>query len=233
MSASNTIEISDGALTIVAGYSALAGLCPLIPVPFVDDFIIVRIHRRMCRDLCNRHDFYLSDDAARILTDKPSKILSGIFRKILFWPIKKLITKVVYVLAVKSCADVAAVIFHEGWLLARVLEKKYVPLDALRQGDSATLERLRDAIIAAREHVDPSPTQAVMRSAYGVGREVFSSTLSELRKTLVRSGTNDERMDAAEQKVAPITQRIQDEVRKHWLSGPLLDAELRKALGLA
>ncbi len=222
--------ISKDALAAVAGYSALAGLCPLIPIPFVDDFIIVRIHRRLCWVLFNQHDIHLSDAGAKALTESPSNLFGGIFAKLLFWPIKKLIRKVVYVLAVKSCADVAAVVFNDGWLLARALEQGYIPSELLSRGDLATMKRLRTAIIKAREAVDPSATRAVMQSAFGVGREVFSATLNSVRNVLKSPGANDDRLEAAEQEVAPISQRIQDEVMKHWVSGPLLDAELKKAL---
>ncbi|MEZ4461219.1 MAG: hypothetical protein R3E66_16170 [bacterium] len=217
-------------MTAIASHSALAGLCPLIPIPFVDDFIIVRIHRRLCRVLLKQHAIELSDAGARTLTHSPSNLLGGIVRKLVFWPIKKLITKLVYVLAVKSCADVAATVFNEGWLLARAIEQEYVPMDLVQRGDYSTLRDLRNAILKAREAVDPSPTQAVMRSAFSVGRGVFAATLSSLRGVLGGTDKNDERLEAAEKEVAPITQRIQEEIVSHWLSGPVLDAELRKAL---
>lgn len=223
-------EISDEALAAVAGYSALAGLCPLIPIPFVDDFIMVRIHRRLCWVLFSKHNIPLSDKGAKALTDSPSNLLGGVFRKLFLWPIKKLITKLVYFLAVKACADVAADMFNEGWLLARVLEQNYVPEDLLRRGDIATLKRLRTAIIKAREAVDPSATQAVMKSAFGVGRELFFATVSSLREVLKTANDRDERLQAAKEEVAPITERIQQEVLKNWVSGPQLDAELKKAL---
>ncbi len=220
--------ISGDALATVAGYSALAGLCPLIPIPFVDDFIIERIHRRLCWVLFNQHGSQLSDAGAKALSNSPSNLFGGVFRTLIFWPIKKLITKLVYVLAVKSCADVASTVFNEGWLLARALEQKYVPVDL----DVAALESLRTAIIKAREAVDPSPTQAAMRSAFGVGQEVFSATLSSVRKVL-KGAAKDDRLDAAEQEVAPIAHRIQAEILKHWNSGPQLDAELKKALNIS
>lgn len=226
------VEISDEALASIAGYSALAGLTPLIPIPFVDDVVMVRIHRRLCAVLFGLRDMELSDAGAKALTESPSKFLSSTFKKLVFWPIKKLITKIVYVLAIKSCADIAAAVFHEGWLLARALEQEYVPSDLLRSGDPATMKRLRVAIISAREAVDPSPTQAAMRSAFGVGKEVFSSILSSVRGVLKRGGGDEDRLNAAEHEVAPIANRIQDEIAKHWSSGPLLDAELRKALDL-
>lgn len=222
--------ISDGALATIAGYSAVAGLCPLIPIPFVDDFIVVRIQRRLYQVLCREHGFELSDAGAKILTDKPSSLIAGALKNLLLWPVKKLITKIVYFLAVKSCADVAAGVFNEAWMFARVIEQEYVPRTALAGGDRATLERLRTAIATARDHVDPSATQAAMKSAFGVGREVFNSVLAGMRSVLTKSGTQEARLDAAEHEVAPISDRIQSEIRKHWANGPAFDAALTAAL---
>ena len=227
--ASQSVGISDGALGLVAGYSALAGLCPLIPVPFVDDIIIGRIHRRLYQKLCTRHDFYLTARDAKILTSKPSSFLAGAFKSLVLWPVKKIVRKVVYVLAVKSCADVAAAVFNEAWLLARTLEQNYVPRDALARGEKQALEQLRDAMIAAVAHVDPQPTQQAMRSAFGVGRELFGAVVDSVRGTLGGAG-DDDRIDAAEEQTAPISERIQDEIRAHWSNGPALDAALREAL---
>lgn len=230
LATTDDVGISDGALTTVAGYSALAGLCPLLPVPFLDDVIITRIHRRLCQVLCSRHDFYLSTDGAVILTSRPSNLLAGAFFSLLLWPIKKILRKLVYVLAVKSCADVAAGVFHEGWLLARALEQGYVPLDAMARGDNATLRHLRDGVMKARDQVDTAPTRLIMRSAFGVGREVFNPILKSIKGVVRRTEPGEERIDAAEESAAPIAVRIQDEVRKHWSNGPELDAALREAL---
>lgn len=226
------VQISDAALKSVAIHSALAGLCPLIPVPFVDDLIIERIHRRLNRELFELNGLTLSDGNAKTLAESPSKLMAAALKKIIFWPIKKLITKVVYFLAIKSCADVAASIFHEGWLLARALEAGYVPQELLQRGDPPTIKRLRAVIIRAREAVDMSPTQAVMRSAFGVGREVFGEVLSALRKTLLTSKSEGERLSAAKEDVGGITDRIVDEVRRHWSHGAALDEALRASIQL-
>lgn len=225
--------ISDGALATIAGYSAVAGLCPLIPVPFLDDVIITRVHRRLCQVLCSRHNFYLSSDGAATMTSRPSNLLAGALISVLMWPVKKILRKLVYVLAIKSCADVAAVVFHEGWLFARALEQEYVPLEAMARGDEPTMRRLRDAIIVARDRVDLQPTRLVMSSAFGVGREVFTPMLKSIRGVVSRTEPGDERIDAAEETASPIANRIQDEIRKHWSNGPELDAALRRALAPA
>jgi hypothetical protein len=48
-------------------FSVLAGLCPLIPVPLLDDWALERVQRRMVRDLGESRDLGLTEDEVRIL----------------------------------------------------------------------------------------------------------------------------------------------------------------------
>jgi hypothetical protein len=48
-------------------FSVLAGLCPLIPVPLLDDWALERVQRRMVRDLGESRDLGLTDTEVRIL----------------------------------------------------------------------------------------------------------------------------------------------------------------------
>ena len=212
------IGLSEPSLHLVAGYAALAGICPLIPIPFVDDMIVRRIHRRLCQKLAERSGFDLSKEAAK---------------SIVLWPVKKIIRKVVYVLAIKSCADVATAIFHDGWLFARALEQKYVDHDALARGDKETLLHLRDGIVEARDRVDPNSTRQIMQTAFGVGREVFDTILSAIRHAWRDAeGAREDRVDAVIGEVSELTRRIEDELRKHWSLGPELDRALRNSLDI-
>jgi hypothetical protein len=224
------VGISARALHHVAGFSAVAGLCPLIPVPFLDDVLIQRVHVRLYQKLSEQHEFYLAIDDAKLLAARESDLLKGALLNVVLWPAKKILRKLIYVLAVKSCADVAAAVFHEGWLMARVLEQGYVSRDALARGDQPTVRRLHDAIVAARDEVDPSVTRQVMRTAFGVGSEVVGPLVDAMRGVVQRDG-GDAELDAAERDAAPISERIEHEIRRHWDVGPALDAALRQALG--
>lgn len=233
MEESNDIGVSNDAMYTLASYSAMAGLCPLIPIPFLDDFIIDRFHRRMLQKLTRPHDVYLAVKDAKYLTSKPSNLLSGAVKSLVLWPIKKLVRKVVYVLAIKSCADVATAVFHEGWLFARALERGYVEPAALGRGDKEVLEKLRDAINKSVDEVDPDATQQVMNSAFGVGREVIDSLGTALKGVLGDDeDTLDDKMDAAEEQVGPLTERIIEELRAHWELSDALDQALRRELSI-
>lgn len=223
-----SVGISDKALRTVSTYAAIAGLMPLIPVPFIDDVLIERIHRGLYQKLCNQYDFFLKIDDVKRLTARQSNIISGVLKGAILYPIKKILRKVFYILAIKSCADVGAAVFHEGWLMARALEQDYISKDQLANGDEATIEKLGQAISDAHSRVDPKVTQQIMRTAFGVGRQVVRPIAKSLVSSVVKK--SDDEFGEAEESAAPITKRIEQELRSHWHLSPQLDDALRKAL---
>ena len=76
-------KISAKARTQIATHCAMGGLCPLIPVPFVDDMIIKRVHKRMLRKLCAQHGIDLNDDSLELLIVKESSIFSSATKAVL------------------------------------------------------------------------------------------------------------------------------------------------------
>lgn len=227
----SSLGLTSEGLHTVAGYSALAGLCPLIPIPFVDDFIVNRVERRMYQKLSAQHDFYLAASDAKYLSESESEFLSGALKSMVLWPVKKIIRKLVYVLTVKSCADVAAAVFHDGWLMARAIDQEYVSKEALARGDRNELHVLREAITFAGEEIDPDVTRQAMRSAFGIGRELFGDVVEAIKSTLSGdAGDAEEKFDAAKEDVAPISERVERELRENWALAPELDAALVRGI---
>ena len=184
---SEKTNISDEALRTVASHCVVAGLCPLIPIPFVDDLIVDRIQRRMNAALCKAHEIELLPLSAKLLSESESDLLNGALKGMLMWPIKKLLRKILIVFALKNCVDVATEVFHEGWLMARALEEGYVNLDELRRNKPSALRALRGAIVMAREEIDPDLTRQVMRSAFDMSGEVLSDMVAAMRKAMTSS----------------------------------------------
>lgn len=69
-----------------------------------------------------------------------------------------------------------------------------------------------------------------MRSALGLSREVVAPILQSLQGVFSRADDEEARLDAAEVEAAPITERIEAEIREHWILQDELDDALRRAL---
>lgn len=222
-----TVEISPESLTIVAKHAALAGLCPIIPVPFLDDHLIKRVKRRMLKELSNEYAFELSKDAAKTLTTRESSLVRGAMKTAVMYPIKKILKKVLVVFLVKACADVATSTVEEGWLYARAIERDYVDGEQLAAGDKEVLETLRDAIIDATEEVDSSTARAAMRSVY----KIFTSSFGELKATISRlRGKDSDAIDEAASAASSLTEQVEAVIRNEWANFDQLDDALRKNL---
>lgn len=218
-------KISAKARTQIATHCAMGGLCPLIPVPFVDDMLIKRVHKRMVRKICAQHDIHLNDDSLELLIVKESSLFSSAAKAVLWWPVKKVLRKLILVWAIKGCADVAASLYHEGWLLARALEQGYVEIEPLRAQDEQAIKRLRDAILAAHDKVDPSLIRQSMRSVFSVSQELITSAVSALKEAV-----NKDDLGQAQGDLKPITTRIEQEIDRSWSDDEALDEALKLSL---
>jgi uncharacterized protein (DUF697 family) len=182
---------SSSSSRIVALHAAVAGLCPLIPVPFADDLALRRVVRRMYRSLYAAHGRELPRSGAEILRAAPTHRLRDALAAAALYPVKKIVRKVVYVLAVKECAEVASAVFHDGWLLARVLEDA-ADDPAIAPGDPAFLRRVRAAMLQTYEDIDPAPLRRALAGAFSGARVGVRQGVEALRRALRRQRPADD-----------------------------------------
>jgi uncharacterized protein (DUF697 family) len=214
-------------LRIVAAYSALAGLCPLIPLPYVDDFLIRRVTRRMHSALYDAHGLFLSTSGERVLTEAPSVWLRGAATSVALFPVRRLLRKVVYLLAIRDCADVAAGVFHDGWLLARLLEqdnKGGKPGPSLE--DTRYLQKVRKAMLRTYKEVDPAPFKRALLGAFLGARVGVEHAVSAIQRR--RGG---EAMPNVED-VEPVVDRMRAAAMSQWKYLDSLEQQFRRHLGL-
>lgn len=103
---------------------ALAGL---IPVPFVDTWIQGRLRSELIRSLGHHHAVPLEPAVVRTLARSPGNVLVGCVMGLVWWPIKKLIRKVVYVLTVKDAVDALADTFVRGEMVRLAFSAGLLP----------------------------------------------------------------------------------------------------------
>lgn len=226
--------ISPRAKRIVAAHAALAGLCPLIPVPFLDDLAIRRIVQRMDRTLYAAHGLKLPRSGAKILHATPSRWWRGALVSIVMFPVKKVVRKVVYVLAIKDCADVASAVFHDGWLIAHVLEDR-----PPRAEDPAYLRRVRKAMLKTYEAVDPAPLRRALVGCFLGARVGVRHGMQALRR--VFRGEATPAAETGPAGATPAAGGVQDRLgaevsaaaASEWRYMDALERTFRRHLGLS
>lgn len=161
----------------VTFYSVLAGLCPLIPVPFLDDRALAAVKRRMTAELARERAVPLTPLQVDYLAGtwrEPRGCLGQAARAAMALTVKlagKLFRKLVIVLAVKEAVDAASRAFHEGYLL-HLLFDPGEPATRAPTGEEEAW-RARWAVDQAVSELDPRPVNQAMKRAFRGSRALL------------------------------------------------------------
>lgn len=220
-------------------HSILAGLTPLIPVPFLDDRIHDAVKRRMVQEIVRGVGVSLDDRARDVLAGVESGESRGCAGWAL-WAIKrsfflllklirKLYRKVLIFLAVQQGVDTASRAFHEGYLL-------HVGL-ARHEGDrldEAAARALRSRVDRVLERVDPRPIHQAISTIFRGSKDLLK-TASQLlsrpfrdRETARRAAPEAVPTEAEKELLSGMTGRLADSLQGERGYLDRLEAELGK-----
>lgn len=177
-------EISPSAQRTILLYSVLAGLCPLIPVPFLDGIVLGLINRRMIRVLLGLKGLSASDtNVQRLSRERAGCTLSWLY-SVALAPVKKLVRTLVFVLAFKDCVDAASRWLHRGYLVAVALEKGHLDEETLARPDGVWPVAL--AIEESIMKIDTSPINQLVWQAFTQSRSLLRTAARDLARRLRR-----------------------------------------------
>lgn len=135
--------------------ATLAGLTPLVPVPFLDWWLEERFRRRMVRRIAQHRGRRLTPAARRALNVGGRGLLVAGLLFLLKLPVRlilKLVRKLVYVLAIKEATEKLSFYWQRAFLIDHMVQAGHLEDDesarlaqqALRQ----TLERVPSPLMA-------------------------------------------------------------------------------------
>lgn len=157
--------------------SLFAALCPLIPVPWLDDLAERVVRRRAVADLLRERGVEP--------TPGDVEVLAGLVRprrgcvEWVIWPLtgvllylaKKVFRKVLFVLALGDAVRAASELFHDAYLLSHALDRGWLAAGPGGRIDRDQARWVRWAIESTTAETDPAPVRgAVRRSLAGSGR---------------------------------------------------------------
>lgn len=153
-------------------HSVLGGLCPLVPVPFLDDWLLGRVKRWMLADLDRTLGTELDQEARMILAGgrdpwRMPGCVGGclwVVQKGVFKLAVKLFRKVLYFLAVRDGLHAATEVFHEGYLAGYGLRSTTLPQNPVRQQEHA--RKLRTTALETIESMDLQPVLDIVRRTF-------------------------------------------------------------------
>lgn len=196
-------------------HTVWSGLCPLIPIPFLDDWVLGQVRKRLVDEIAREHGTEIPTEERDVLAlgiaprvgcaagclGLGIKVSVSLVVKL----VKKVFRKIVFVLMLKDCVDAASETFHRGWLIRRFLRDGGTP-----GLDSARATRAARAIRATTDVVDPRPVEKLLRRVFSDRRRVLRRTARQLTRDLRRGGSLEEEEAAA----APLVDRLDRDLRE-------------------
>lgn len=185
-------KLSQAELSRATFYGLICGSTSLIPIPFLDDWILNLLRRYMARDLLGQGHITLSFGQARSLTRLPSRWVDGgclsaagyglvvMPLTVIWYVIKKIFRKLVIVFMLKEATDRAVLSFHEAYLLVLAGHRKSSRPMVL-EGDR--LAALRQALFDTLGETDTTVLSHVFKGIIRLNRKTLSQAGRQSVKT--------------------------------------------------
>jgi len=173
-------------------FSVLTGLCPLIPVPFVDDWAVGLIQRRMVRELGESRSLGLTEDEVQLLAGKGERRWPGLLkgtalavRRGMGKIVGKLFKTAFYVLLVREGAHRAVETFVEGYLLLYAAGLPQALRPSVRNEES--VRAVRAAVVSTMREADVTPIRKAIGRSFERSFGLLSEAAAKLGARLGRS----------------------------------------------
>lgn len=193
--------------------SLLAGACPLIPVPFVDDWCLKLVRRRTVSDLLRRSGLITGGGSGggsggssvivrRLAGERDEQRgciagTLGLAVGAVFYLVGKLFKKLVFVLTLRDCVRCASETFGEGYLLRHAVAGGAAERSlAASEAGAVELRRLIEAALAG---AGSGPLRRVVRGVLAGSWGELARGAGLLRRTL--AGRRGRKRDGEEDAV--------------------------------
>ncbi len=176
----------------LAVYGLLAGSTSFIPLPWVDDWTLEWVRRRLIQESCHPQ-IRLTDSGSRVLLDRGlEKPARGCLATVLLTPFSvlwylagRLFRKFFFFLAIKESTDRASLAFHEGYLLSAAARLPSLHAH-VRDGNPEALRQLAYTLVETLEQTDTSPIRKLIVEVSRGSYRILFAAARRLRRLLRR-----------------------------------------------
>lgn len=200
----------------IVAHSLLSGLCPLIPLPLLDDWARDLLRRKLVGRLTGSGGFPLAEDQVKVLANGisstgPGGCLVGcLVRPLIFLSqliFRKLMRKILFFLTLRDTVNTFSDTFHEGYLVRHAIERGALasvgsgqPVAPTRGGRPVDPQVLavRQSIERSVRATDTRPVTSLVGSLLGGSRRSLMLTARRMAR-LVRRGRRADEQKLSEQ----------------------------------
>jgi uncharacterized protein (DUF697 family) len=166
---------------LILTHAVLAGLTPLIPIPFLDDLVKAYFLRNLVSSLAKTYQVELSPaEATALADDRGGGCVNGCLTWLILYPVKRLIGKIVFVLEWQRAIDIVTHTYYFGYLLNYVFKQ-----GIYRPGDIAQATRLRVAIEQARQGANTGFVRRIVQANFNQSRQLIVDAVGQLSASLL------------------------------------------------
>lgn len=198
----------------LVGYSLVAGLSNLIPLPLLDDWTRDLLRQRQAMELARRYGVALTGAEGKALAcgHRPATaggcargcLVGAVVKPVGFLfevVFKKTVRKVLFFLTVKDVIDTFSRTLHEGYLLRHALELGVLPAaaEAAPGPPRPQVLALRRAIEATCDEVDPRPIEKAAAASLRGSRRLLRRAGRAMSRQLKRFGRRPDEQAVYEQ----------------------------------
>jgi formylglycine-generating enzyme len=208
-------------------WSVLHGLCPLLPIPFLDDILAYQIRKHVIQKICRHYESPLSIlQLQLVVTDPHSNKVLGCFWAIFIYPVKKIFRKIFFVLSIKDCIDQTSMLLHWSLLLDHAFRNQWVTAQSFADPQSSeSALHLTHSIHSTCKLSNTSPVTQLLKRSFLSSKLVFLAFLTsfvQLWRKNKGSPNEDQRLEQAmeqsESASSPAFHQVMDELGKNLWS---------------
>lgn len=170
---------------VILTYTVLISLTPLIPVPVLDDIVKMGFQRRLIRQIASARGRTLSAaEMDALTTEGVGCCLGGCVYTGIIYPVREILSKVLFVLEWKRSLDLVSRTYYFGFLLDAALLDGY-PIGDPERGSPAHAEVLRQWIVYLQKSANAELIKRIFRQSIRP-RILFRSIGALIRESLAR-----------------------------------------------
>lgn len=210
-------QLSSSSQRQIILHSILAGLTPLIPIPFVDDLVKTYFKRRMVRKLTTQHSQFLNDtDVATLADDPDSGCLLGCVTTVIVYPLKAIFRKIFFFLEWKRAVDIVSHTYYQGFLIDSALDERWIAPAGPRRADE--VRRAMDQLFLQLN------TSLIERAVKGIFNQSKSALKGVAR--LLQNSLRALRSKPSQEQVGQVVEALQEQEERELegVIGPLQNA---------
>jgi hypothetical protein len=165
---------------LIINYAILIGVTPLIPIPYLDDWVKLTFQRRFVRRLALSFGWDLPPQSVNLLADSQDiGCGGGCFSQLFKIPLKRFLREVFFFLEWRRAADLVSQSYYYGYLLDYAFSQGWV-----HPNDPTNLVQIRTTIQKVRAKANLELVKKVVESNFEKSKNLRDQIVTQFNKNL-------------------------------------------------